>query len=347
MPPFSSISISTGIDLPRRSSTIRTMSQWRQFCETHGRPYLALKFLSGPNTGSEAPLKEGNEAILGRGSDADILIEERKASRQHARLYYNDNQLFIRDLGPVNGTLVNGDKIEFKPLYPGDQVEISGVRMRLENRQRISEASWKWWRDQRKLQQAREGSPTSEAPTMDNVLAGNLRSFPIADLLKLLQSTNKTGVLVLDTVWGLGEIAFRDGTMCSAGLPTRESAPTLDAIARLIVATKGEFEFCAGEFNGLENAIAIDPEELQKAAVELPEIFLELESLIPSIDSFVKHSEGAIDEAEEGSQAAEVLKLTHAPTTLANIFDHFAAVAADAARTLVELIKVGHIKTLN
>lgn len=97
----------------------------------------------------------------------------------------------------------------------------------------------------------------------------------------------------------------------------------------------------------MENAIDIDPEELQEAAVELPEIFLELESLIPSIDSFIKHSEDAIDEAAEGSQTAEVLKLTHAPTTLANIFDHFAAVAADAARTLVELLKVGHIKTLD
>ena len=292
-------------------------------------------------------MKNGDEAILGRGSDADILIEERKASRQHARLYYKNDQLFVRDLGSVNGTLVNGDKIEFKPIYPGDLLEIAGVRMKLENRQRVSEASWKWWRDQRKLQQARQGSTSSEAPTMDNVLAGNLNSFPIAELLKLLESTGKTGVLVLDTVWGLGEIAFRKGAICSAGLPTRESAPTLDAIARLIVAAKGEFEFCAGEFNALENAIDIDPEELQEAAVELPEIFLELESLIPSIDSFIKHSEDAIDEAAEGSQAAEVLKLTHAPTTLANTFDHFAAVAADAARTLVELLKVGHIKTLD
>ena len=174
-------------------------------------------------------MKNGDEAILGRGSDADILIEERKASRQHARLYYKNDQLFVRDLGSVNGTLVNGDKIEFKPIYPGDLLEIAGVRMKLENRQRVSEASWKWWRDQRKLQQARQGSTSSEAPTMDNVLAGNLNSFPSAELLKLLESTGKTGVLVLDTVWGLGEIAFRKGAICSAGLPTRESAPTLDA----------------------------------------------------------------------------------------------------------------------
>ncbi len=62
------------------------MSHWRRFCETHGRPYLALQFLNGPQAGSEAPLKNGDEAILGRGSDAHVLIDERKASRQHARV---------------------------------------------------------------------------------------------------------------------------------------------------------------------------------------------------------------------------------------------------------------------
>ncbi len=165
--------------------------------------------------------------------------------------------MFVRDLGSIIGTLVNGAKIEFTPIYPGDLIEIAGVRMKLLNRQRISEASWKWWRDQLRLQQTRQGSTESDSPTMDTVLAGNLRSFPLAEVFKLLDATRKTGVLALDTVWGIGELAYRNGAICSAGLPTRESPPPLQTIARLTVAAKGEFEFCAGEFNALQNAIEI------------------------------------------------------------------------------------------
>ena len=40
------------------------MSQWRIFRETHGLPYIALRFLSGSQSGTEAPLKPGDEAVL-------------------------------------------------------------------------------------------------------------------------------------------------------------------------------------------------------------------------------------------------------------------------------------------
>ncbi len=322
------------------------MSQWRIFRETHGLPYVALKFLSGSQAGQEAPLKEGDDAIMGRGRETDIVLDDRKASRQHARIYLKDGQLYVRDLGSVNGTLVNGAKVELKPVYPGDLIQIANVRMKLESRKRFSEASWRWWRDQKKLQQSRQDQTSALAATMDNVLSGDLSSVSIDELLTLLESKRKTGLLALDTVWGVCEIAFRDGVIVAAGLPTGESAPTLDAIARFIVVIKGEFEFCAGDPGKLENAISLNPDDLRQAATDLPEIFAELESLAPSIDTYLKRADADAIEDGADKQTAEILHLAATPTTIANIFDHFAGNADDAAKILVQLIKDGRIKLI-
>jgi len=53
------------------------------------------------------------DMIVGRHVNCDLVLENEKgASRKHARLSVIDGQVFITDLGSLNGTLVNGHEIE-------------------------------------------------------------------------------------------------------------------------------------------------------------------------------------------------------------------------------------------
>jgi pSer/pThr/pTyr-binding forkhead associated (FHA) protein len=51
------------------------------------------------------------EVVVGRGSDADVRVDEPRASRRHARLVLGD-EIRVEDLGSANGTRVRGRRLE-------------------------------------------------------------------------------------------------------------------------------------------------------------------------------------------------------------------------------------------
>lgn len=65
---------------------------------------------SGPEKGQVIPIKERLE--IGRALDCDISILEPSLSRKHAELHLVGDDLVVRDLGSVNGTWVNAEKID-------------------------------------------------------------------------------------------------------------------------------------------------------------------------------------------------------------------------------------------
>lgn len=72
------------------------------------------------------------EMIIGRDDVCDIVLPERQISRQHIKLFRQNEQFFIEDLDSRNGTWINGQKIEgTHELYDGDEIHIALViRMR-------------------------------------------------------------------------------------------------------------------------------------------------------------------------------------------------------------------------
>jgi predicted component of type VI protein secretion system len=51
-------------------------------------------------------------------------------SRQHCELYENGGQLMVRDLGSLNGTFVNNQRVTESPLPPGELLTIGTVTFR-------------------------------------------------------------------------------------------------------------------------------------------------------------------------------------------------------------------------
>src|SRR5205814_4588699 len=76
------------------------------------------------------PLPPQGEILIGRGTEADLPLGERAASRRHATLTVAGGQVQITDLGSMNGTYVNGERLEGeRPLLAGDTVTIGEAMM--------------------------------------------------------------------------------------------------------------------------------------------------------------------------------------------------------------------------
>lgn len=69
-----------------------------------------LVCLSGPRAGHEYDLPN-RTLVIGRAPDADIVLEDQFASRQHAEIRHIDGAYQITDLNSKNGVILNGRKI--------------------------------------------------------------------------------------------------------------------------------------------------------------------------------------------------------------------------------------------
>lgn len=61
-------------------------------------------------------MKDMDTVKIGRSSDNDEIITQGEVSRHHCELFCKNNKVFIKDLGSLNGTKVNGEKIT-EPIW--------------------------------------------------------------------------------------------------------------------------------------------------------------------------------------------------------------------------------------
>lgn len=82
---------------------------------------------TGPLNGQRWPVR--SKLIIGRGLMCDIVIADRQVSRQHARLTFTPNGVFLEDLNSKNGTLLNGQSFDDTALLDdGDLIQIAVVQ---------------------------------------------------------------------------------------------------------------------------------------------------------------------------------------------------------------------------
>jgi pSer/pThr/pTyr-binding forkhead associated (FHA) protein len=83
-------------------------------------------------TGRPLPLTR-QVTLLGREADNDVVIEDKRTSRHHAEIRWNDGRPCLLDRGSMNGTLRNSQAVHgLVPLETGDIVQLGAWRYRFE-----------------------------------------------------------------------------------------------------------------------------------------------------------------------------------------------------------------------
>jgi pSer/pThr/pTyr-binding forkhead associated (FHA) protein len=94
------------------------------------RGRACIRIESGFYEGLEWPLDRAR-TIIGRGSTADLVLNEATISRAHAVFAFKGEQLQVQDLGSTNGTLVNGVSEQQAALRSNDEIKMGRLVLRV------------------------------------------------------------------------------------------------------------------------------------------------------------------------------------------------------------------------
>jgi pSer/pThr/pTyr-binding forkhead associated (FHA) protein len=82
----------------------------------------------GPNAGSRF-LLDRDTTTAGRHPESDIFLDDVTVSRRHAEFRRQDGAFAVHDVGSLNGTYLNRDRVDRGRLNSGDEVQIGKFRL--------------------------------------------------------------------------------------------------------------------------------------------------------------------------------------------------------------------------
>ncbi|MDG2497128.1 MAG: FHA domain-containing protein [Aquiluna sp.] len=82
----------------------------------------------GPGAGSRFLLDQ-DVTIAGRHPDADVFLDDVTVSRKHVKLERRAGKFFLDDLGSMNGTYLDGSRVDSAELATGSELMIGKFRL--------------------------------------------------------------------------------------------------------------------------------------------------------------------------------------------------------------------------
>ncbi|MGH9288195.1 MAG: FHA domain-containing protein [Acidimicrobiales bacterium] len=82
----------------------------------------------GPNVGSRFAL-DADIVRAGRHPESDIFLDDITVSRRHAEIVREGGGYVVRDVGSLNGTYLNRERVESAPLADGDELQIGTFKL--------------------------------------------------------------------------------------------------------------------------------------------------------------------------------------------------------------------------
>ena len=89
----------------------------------------ALVVRSGGGMAGQSFQPDQAKTLIGRSPECDVFLDDVTVSRRHAELVREGETFTIRDLGSLNGTFVNRNRIESVDLTADDEVQVGKYRM--------------------------------------------------------------------------------------------------------------------------------------------------------------------------------------------------------------------------
>ena len=74
-------------------------------------------------------LLDTDVTLAGRHPNADIFLDDVTVSRKHVQFVRSGSKFEVKDLASLNGTYLNGARIDVAPLANGDEVQIGKFKL--------------------------------------------------------------------------------------------------------------------------------------------------------------------------------------------------------------------------
>ena len=95
------------------STTVQGSVAWTPVLDINGKRHPLVK----------------SRTVIGRGSDADITVDDTGTSRRHVEILWDGSRAKVRDLGSTNGSQLNGSPVKEAVLEPDSVVTIGRTRI--------------------------------------------------------------------------------------------------------------------------------------------------------------------------------------------------------------------------
>jgi hypothetical protein len=299
----------------------------------------ALRFISGKYQGGEFPIRPDREIVVGRSSDLDMVLVEDMVSRKHAKIQAFDNQIVIQDLGSTNGTFVNGEKIKKALLKEGDRILIGTSIIKLiavDGQQALTEEAAR-----QRLEQAGQRRSVSGA---NKPMSGSIDEIPLPDLLQLLSTSRKSGVLSVRSDQGHGRIYLRKGQIYFATIDDSYDLAPRKAIFRLLTWVSGTFELEPPDEKSVLEEIQDSTEALLMEGMRQLDEYRRIEGQLPALDEAITIAVPLGPPLRELSpQELDVLQLVLNNGTLRGVLDRSPRTDLETGETIAALLQRQYI----
>jgi pSer/pThr/pTyr-binding forkhead associated (FHA) protein len=303
-----------------------------------------LRFISGKYQGGEYPLAEGQEIVIGRSSELDMVLVEEMVSRKHARIALTDGVISIEDLGSTNGTFVNGEKVDHGTLKEGDRVLVGTNILKVmaiaqDGEQKLDLKAVVAGRVTARQRMSRVGE---EPPRM----SGSLEEIPLPDLLQLFGTSKKNGVLVLRTETREGRIYLNEGKVRFAVIDGMEGVPPLKAVYRMLDWHQGMFALDPPDPREFENPVDSSAQEILMEGIRQQDEFNALRGRLPALTSRL-HLKLPLEPKLHDLNPAELdlLQTVLNSPSLAAVFDAVTGTDLETGQAILTLVARGYLES--
>jgi pSer/pThr/pTyr-binding forkhead associated (FHA) protein len=305
------------------------------------RTMWTLKFISGKYQGGEFPLRPNREIIIGRSSDLDMVLVEDMVSRKHAKISTDDHSVSIQDLGSTNGTFVNGEKVRAIRLKGGDRILVgtSIIKLVTANSEAPVPSSSLTENEARSRMQV-----TANRRAEPKMMQGNIEEIPLPDLLQLLSTSRKSGVLVLRSEWGTGRLYLRKGQIYFANVDESFDVSPRKAMFRMLSWDKGLFELEPPDDRTVMEEIQDSTEGLLMEGMRQLDEFRELSAKLPPFEAIVSIPRPLEPRLRElKPQELDLMQTALDEATVQEIIDQSPQTDLDTAQALLALLERGYL----
>jgi pSer/pThr/pTyr-binding forkhead associated (FHA) protein len=269
----------------------------------------ALRVISGTAQGTEYPLPDGRELVWGRMSVANVVISDDKTSRRHASVTVASGQVSVQDLGSRNGTYINGERITKETLKPGDHLAVGDCVLVLVTIE---------------LPTLEAGTRAGNTVATSERFRGSLREIPLVDLLQMLATARKSGLLVLRAGNETGRVFLEEGHVYYACMEDWLEVDPHKVLYRLLAWTSGTFALEKSDVRPFANPITESTDALLLEGMRQLDELRNLGSDLPPLDAQIAVARpvpGRLAELED--RDLDFIQLVLEFVTVRRVLDHF------------------------